>query len=465
MSKGQQLMKTKIVRNTLLSLGVIFTLAAALPVQLAGKPSRAQHPRYKLIDLGTLGGPNSSQTAPAQSLNNRGQVIAISGTAVPDPYAPNCFQDDCFVWHAVVREINGVVTDLGALPGVNNSVPTWITETGLIAGLSENGLIDPLTGFPELRAVLWNQNRTIVDLGTLGGNFSQAFGANNSGQAVGVALNAISENPDFAQFMNEAPAATQARAFLYQNGSMQDLGTLGGNDAAALVVNESGQVAGYSYTNSTPNPTTGIPTVHPFLWTNGQMQDLGSLGGTIALPSRSPLESPPGGPILNNRGQVVGTSTLAGDDTEHAFLWTSATMIDLGTLGGDGSQALAINEAGQVVGRADFSPTSPFHHAFLWQHGTMTDLGVVAPCQNSTAVGINSRGQVIADMGACGGEGSAFVWQAGQPITDLNTLVSPPSDLHIEGVAYINERGEIAGIATNADGDTRAVLLIPLRGP
>jgi len=454
-------MKTKILAGTFLSLGVIFALAAALPVQLAGKPSRAQHPRYRLIDLGTLGGPSSSQTFPAQSVNNRGQVIAFSGTAIPDPYAPNCLQDDCFVWHSVVRELNGVVTDLGALPGVNNSVPTWITQTGLIAGLSENGLIDPLTGLPQLRAVLWNRDRTIVDLGTLGGNFSQAFGANNSGQAVGVALNAISENPDFLQFFS--PGATQARAFRYQNGSMQDLGTLGGNDANALVVNESGQVAGYSYTNSTPNPTTGIPTIHPFLWTNGQMQDLGSLGGTIAVPSR--LDSL-GGPVLNNHGQVVGTSTLAGDDSEHAFLWTSGTMMDLGTLGGDVSQALAINDAGQVVGWSDFSPTSPFHHAFLWQHGTMADLGVVAPCQNSTAVGINSRGEVAVEMGACGGEFgfSAFVWRAGQPIADLNTLVSPPSDVHITGLAYINERGEIAGVGVLPNGDTRAVLLVPLPG-
>jgi probable HAF family extracellular repeat protein len=185
--------------------------------------------------------------------------------------------------------------------------------------------------------------------------------------------------------------------------------------------------------------------------------------GTIAVASR--LDAL-GGPVLNNRGQVVGTSTLAGDDNEHAFLWTSGTMIDLGTLGGDGSQALAINEAGQVVGRSDFSSTSPFHHAFLWQHGTMTDLGVVAPCQNGTAVGINSRGQVIADMGACGGEFefSAFVWQAGQPIADLNTLVSPPSELHIEGVAFISERGEIAGIGVLPNGDTRAVSLMPLPG-
>jgi hypothetical protein len=108
-------MKTKILRNMLFGLSVIFALAAALPVRLAGQHRQptSPHLRYKLIDLGTLGGPNSGQTAPAQSLNNRGQVIAISGTAVPDPLSPNCFQNDCFVWHAVVREINGVVIDLG----------------------------------------------------------------------------------------------------------------------------------------------------------------------------------------------------------------------------------------------------------------------------------------------------------------------------------------------------------------
>src|SRR5262249_27736186 len=203
-------------------------------------PVPPDYPRYRLIDLGTLGGPNSGVWGFSVQLNNRGKVIAQLGTPFPDPYAPNCLNFDCFVWHGAVREINGVITDLGVLPGVNSSAPVWISDNGLIAGLSENGLIDPLTGFPQLRAVLWNRNRSIVDLGTLGGNSSMGLAANSRGQVVGVALNAMEENPDFAQVMTFfLPAATQASAFRWQNGFMQDLGTLGGNDAAAWGVNQS----------------------------------------------------------------------------------------------------------------------------------------------------------------------------------------------------------------------------------
>jgi len=59
-------------------------------------------------------------------------------------------------WH------NGRLTDLGALPGVNTSFPFWINDLGGIVGISENGLIDSLTGSPETAAPIWNQGKQAV---------------------------------------------------------------------------------------------------------------------------------------------------------------------------------------------------------------------------------------------------------------------------------------------------------------
>ena len=141
---------------------------------------------------------------------------------------------------------------------------------GWSSELSENGLIDPLTGFPEIDAVVWKHGQ-IIDLGTLGGNASAANAVNNRGDVTGNALNTILDPFEAASALRIffVFGATQMHAFLWQDGPIQDLGTLGGPDSVGEFVNERGQVAGVSYTSFTPNPGTGIPTQDPFLWDDG----------------------------------------------------------------------------------------------------------------------------------------------------------------------------------------------------
>jgi probable HAF family extracellular repeat protein len=431
-----------------------------VPIHLPAQEQQQSkpQPRYKLIDLGTFGGPssylqtdNGTNGAPNRVINSEGTVAGWGDTSTPDPYAPNCFNpyaQDCFLPDAFQWR-NGVLAGLGVLRGGDASTAAWISDTGLIAGQSRNGVADPLIpDFGETRAVLW-QDGHITDLGTLGGNESSAFSVNNRGQVVGVAVNTI---PDPFSFL-----ATQLRAFLWQNGSMQDLGTLGGPEGWALFINERGQVAGFSTTNFTPNPTTGFPTTDPFLWEppspaspSGRLIDLGTLGGTNGSPD-----------ALNNRGQVVGSSNLAGDVYAHPFLWEGGALTDLGTLGGSYGSASSLNDAGEIVGWA-YYPGDLIFQAVLWKHGGMTALGAVPGDCCSLATWINSKAQVVGTSGNSDfSVQHAFLWEKGGPAIDLNTLIAPGSGLTLTSAGDINDRGEIAGAGVLSNGDTHAFLLIP----
>jgi probable HAF family extracellular repeat protein len=436
--------KLRMITNTIaMSLFAVM----AMPFVSSAQEEKKEHHHYRLVDIGTLGGPNSFFSGPIlQILNNRGTFVAIANTPAANPN-PGCnipfSLPDCFVEHAAVWH-DGTLIDLGVLPGGVNSQTVTINANGLIAGGSENGLIDPLTGQAEIAAVLWEGHKAI-NLGSLpGGTESLAVGVNSHGQVIGFA------NNDVLDAFSAVGFPTQTRAFLWQNGVMKDLGTLGGMDAVPNVINEQGQIAGFSYTDST-NQTTGAPIQDPFFWQDGKMTDLGTLGGTVGTAN-----------WMNNRGQVAGTSNLAGDATHHAFLWDEGKLIDLGTLGGIRSEAWWISESGFVVGRADV-PGSKAHHAFRWRNGVMTDLGLLPLQTCSTAVSANSRGQVVGETAICGASisGPAFLSEHGEPMVDVNTLIVPASDLNVVDAFDINDCGEIAAHGNLSNGDSHAVLLIP----
>ena len=98
-------------------------IVAALALPLIAQAGH--HPRYKLVDLGTFGGPGSVFTRFAQIVNDQGTVIGGADTAIPDPFDPNCFSPNCVVQHAFKWQ-EGVLTDLGVLPGGASSFAGWI---------------------------------------------------------------------------------------------------------------------------------------------------------------------------------------------------------------------------------------------------------------------------------------------------------------------------------------------------
>jgi probable HAF family extracellular repeat protein len=421
----------------------VWTALLLAPVLLvaASAPAQGQGYAYTLVDPGTFGGPQSFLNLPAVPLTPQGALLGTADTATADEDYPNFnpfmvgFADPYIVHAFAWRDDR--LTDLGALPGNNSSAVFEINGTRIGVGMSETSITDPYTGWPSAHAVMYVRGK-VKDLGTLPGGFeSQANDINNRGLVSGFASNGIQDPYSMLGW------GTQARSFVWRNGVMTDIGTLGGPDAVSTTLNARGEITGQSYTDSTANPATGVPTTDPFLWHNGRMRDLGTLGGAFGLAN-----------WLNDRGEVVGQSDLAGDQASHPFLWDGKRMLDLGTLGGDFGAANDVNDAGAVVGWAT-TPGDSTAHAFLWDHGVMTDLTGANSTKCTIAGSINQQDDAV---GITCDEQDALLWANGKQY-DLNTLIAP-SQLRLTVANYIDNRGDIVGHGVLPDGSQRVFLLI-----
>ena len=322
-----------------------------------------------MIDLGRLGGNDSD----AYGINNNGQVVGVSDTNAGIPHAfrtaPN-------------QPINPATDDLGSLGG--SSIAYGINDSGQVVGssyISGNGAFHAFQTAPNQPI-----NPATDDLGTLGGTNSAALGINASGKVVGYSF---------------IGGDSTTHPFVYSNGSMQDIYPIvGGNGNVAYAINNNGQVVGYA-----APPTGGLQVTavafrtQPNQPINYSTDNLGTLGETTGLGSDAYG--------INSLGQVVGTSWLTGDATFHAFLYSDGSMQDLGTLpGATGSRALGINDNGQIVGISNIGANNT---AFIYSgNGPMQELDKLIPAASQISLfeanGINDLGQIVG-FGAVQGSG------------------------------------------------------------
>ena len=288
---------------------------------------------------------------------------------------------------------------------------------------------------------------TVVDLGTLGGPGSYATAVSDTGFVVGC-----------SDVMPQG-----VHAFIDYQGVMRDLGTAtdDGGNSCALAVNDAGTAAGRAGNGDLVVWSAGSVTRLGVKGNVGAINDAGAIVGShpdgarsVAFLYRDGTLVDIGNPAvaseataINAQGEVVGASG------GRAFLYRDGTLVDLGTPGGGSSIAKGINDRGEVVGMASDGHGAPA--AFLFD-GTLRALPGTG---GSAAIDINNRAEIIGSA-----EGSFGYVVARDALTRLDALPEVRAQgLHRVEPRAINNRGWIAGTAVDAQGDTRAILLVPRR--
>jgi probable HAF family extracellular repeat protein len=286
-----------------------------------------------------------------------------------------------------------------------------------------------------------------LELGTLGGTNSSINwnGINDREEAVGMSETSVPDpnGEDICGFGTHLTCLP----FLWQNGVISALPTLGGNNGQASAINNRGQVAGYAengVVDSTCPPDTIPNRIDlPVLWEKVK-------GKAQAQPLPTIDHDPDGVAYgINNQGQAVGFSGTC-IAVNHGVVWENNIATSLPTLGNPYAVGYAINDRGQIVGQAINSDGTPL--GVLWQHNTVTSLGGLLPGDEASfATSINNRGQVVGSSFANGGWSHGLIWKNGVTI-DLNTLFPASSHLFVISASNINDSGQIAGMAIETAG-------------
>jgi probable HAF family extracellular repeat protein len=354
----------------------ILTVTLAAGFALAASSAAAQS--YIVSDLGVL--PDQQYSEPA-AINNKGDVAGTSGQlAFRYSNSDKVRMDDAAKYSKGTARAfgindsgllvgdstfglnfsraavfsNGTATDLGTLKsGGSYSRANDINSFGEVVGFASQSR-DSSAGRAFFRNVA--DRFSMIDLGTLGGAYAQAWAINDSGAVTGN-----------SEVLSRVGAT---HAFIWtKKAPMRDLGTLGGDFSYGAAINADNHIAGYSTVDKTND------RIHAFLHDGKVMHDLGSLSTGVGEVDRSYALG------VNSTDQVVGytyqsATPEAGSEVVSGpysvgFVYSKGVMQNLNSLIGEDAKeyrldrATAINDAGQIVAVAFVNSVGAYHAVLL----------------------------------------------------------------------------------------------------
>ncbi|MCM3922437.1 hypothetical protein ND748_12305 [Frankia sp. AiPs1] len=333
--------------------------------------------------------------------------------------------------------------DLGALPGLTHNSAASINDRGDVVGSGYSSSFDShgfrwsrgvLTALPDTARAPFLINDGGQIAGSLPGRFSSpGFVIRPDGTVVDPGFTPVDQN-ERGQVVGTGPVAGGTHAMSWNDGRTVDLGAPAGHTSAAVAVSANGWILGEVRSQDHLDDYFAR-------WVHGRWV---------------PLPSPNGRAVdINDRGDVVGWATTPAGTT-HAMLWQRDRAVDLapadrapadrtpGAAAPDRialSEALAINDAGQIVG-STFDPVTDAGHVLLWDQGRRTDLGTFGG-SFARPLALNDRGDIVVETST-----GSFRWRHGRTV-QLGGSAEPVA---------INNLGQVVGSVLRPDGTSHAAL-------